>query len=188
MPGGRKNHLNIATFCFCRQGESNLGCQRSKRAHYPLHHCWSEVVKIGISTPLYFLLNGVLEVSPSLWLIQLGGFLCGPRLIGFRVSWLIVSFAHPTFRPRRRSRKRSLVRAGSADLAPRARRSPTTTSTSKTTRTTARGGDPRKVPHLGFIALLVLVAKGWLHWMLLLLLKMVLDQGFKASRRSFLEH
>ena len=29
----RKNHLNIATFCFCRWWELNLGHLRSKRAH-----------------------------------------------------------------------------------------------------------------------------------------------------------
>ena len=34
-----KNHLNIATFSFCRRRESNPGCQHSKRARYPLHHC-----------------------------------------------------------------------------------------------------------------------------------------------------
>ena len=29
----------ILRLCFCRRRESNPGCQRSKRPHYPLHHC-----------------------------------------------------------------------------------------------------------------------------------------------------
>ena len=33
-----KNHLNIATFCFCWRWESNPGHQRSKQPSYPFHH------------------------------------------------------------------------------------------------------------------------------------------------------
>ena len=39
MPRGRKNHLNMATFCICRQRELNPGHQHSKQMRYPLHHC-----------------------------------------------------------------------------------------------------------------------------------------------------